>query len=419
MACDLRSNWAGLHRYRAAAIHQPSTIEEVRRLVAGARRVRALGSRHSFNAVADSEDGDLIWLGRIPARIAVDRDRMEVIVGAGATYAELGAELEGQGLALHNLASLPHVTVAGAIATGTHGSGDGNGNLATAVRGLELVRPDGTLAQVVRDDPDWGAFPVALGYLGLVTRVTLAVQPSFRVRQHVYRAVPWEEVLERFDEVMAGGYSVSIFTRWQGSTVEQVWCKSVDASTEPVPVQRFGGVLSPVTHTVGALEGSNVTARDGSPGPWWLRLPHFRPDGRPSFGDEVQSEYLVGRAQAAAALAAVRALADRIEPLLLVTELRTVAADELWLSPMYERPTLAIHFTWRKDPVRVRALLPEIERALAPFAARPHWGKVFAMEGRDLRSRYPLLPRFRDLARRWDPDGTFSNDYYRTYLQEA
>ncbi len=419
MLDELQTNWSGLHRYRAARVHEPQTRNEVRDLVAAARRVRAMGSRHSFNEVADSEGGDLISLRKLPLDLAVDRERMRITASAGASYGELAAELDQHGLALHNLASLPHVTLAGAIGTGTHGSGDRNGSLATALRGVELVRPDGTLTQVDDGDPDWEGFAVSLGYLGVVTRVTLAVEPAFTVRQHVYRDVPWEEVLGHFDEIMAAAFSTSIFTRWRAPAVEQVWRKTIDDSETPAPERWFGGTLAPRTATISALEGVNVTARDGSPGPWWLRVPHFRPDGIPSWGEEMQSEYMVHRERAVEALTAVRALADRIEPLLLATELRTVAPDRLWLSEMFERPTLCIHFTWRKEPDSVLPLLPVIESALAPFEPRPHWGKLFGMEGSEVRSRYPLLPRFRELVRRWDPDGTFSNDFYRRYLEEG
>lgn len=419
MLDELETNWSGLHRYGAARFHEPRSRDEVRSLVAGARRIRVLGSRHSFNEVADAEGGDLISLRKLPLDLSVDRERMLVTAGAGASYGELAAELDREGLALHNLASLPHVTLAGAIATGTHGSGDRHGSLATALRGVELVRPDGSLTEVDAADPDWEGFPVSLGYLGVVTRVTLAVEPAFTVRQHVYRDIPWDVVLEHFDEIMGGAYSTSIFTRWRAPAVEQVFRKTLDSSDAPAPEHWFGGTLAPRTATIAALEGGNVTARDGSPGPWWLRLPHFRPDGIPSWGVEMQAEYMVGREAAVDALTAVRTLADRIEPLLLATELRTVAPDHLWLSEMFDRPTLCIHFTWRKDPDAVLALLPSIEAALAPFEPRPHWGKVFAMDGAALRPRYPLLPRFRTLVRRWDPDGTFGNDFYRRYLEEA
>lgn len=414
----IEANWSGVHHYRAVRVHEPATVDEARRLVAGARRVRGLGSRHSFNQVADSEDGELISLRKLPLDLAVDRERMVVTANAGATYAELARELDSKGLALHNMASLQRITLAGAIATGTHGSGDANGGLSTSLRAVELVRPDGTLSRVDDTDPDWDGFPVSLGYLGLVTRVTLAVEPAFTVRQHVYEDVPWDSVLGNFDEVMAG-YSTSIFMRWQGPVVEEVWRKSLEADATPAPERWLGGKLAPGTISLPNLQGYTQTVRDGSPGPWWLRLPHFLPDGIAEVGDEIQTEYMVPREKAAEALSAVRALADRIEPVLRLTELRTVAPDRHWLSPMFGRPTLCIHFTWRRDPDGVLALLPAIESALAPFEPRPHWGKVFTLEGTAVRARYPLLPRFRDLVRRWDPDGRFTNDYYRRYLDEG
>ena len=146
-ATSVGTNWAGNIAYSARALHHPQTIDEVRRIVAGAARARALGSRHSFTTIADSEE--LISLGELRTEITVDAAAGEATVPAGTTYAQLAAVLEPHRLALPNLASLPHISVAGAVATATHGSGNRLGNLATAVSGLELVTGDVSLGLAI------------------------------------------------------------------------------------------------------------------------------------------------------------------------------------------------------------------------------------------------------------------------------
>jgi xylitol oxidase len=160
-----------------------------------------------------------------------------------------------------------------------------------------------------------------------------------------------------------------------------------------------------------------VTAQLGVPGRWLDRLPHFRRDAPPSnAGDELQSEYFVARHDAPSALRALRGLATSIAPVLLVSEVRSIAADELWLSGAYGRDTIALHFTWRNDPVGVAALLPTIEAALAPFDARPHWGKLSAAGGGTSIERYPRGADFRALVEAEDPEGRFTNPYLERVL---
>lgn len=396
----LGTNWSGHHTYAAAALHEPKSLEELQELVARTPRIRALGSRHSFNDLADSP-GDLVSLGAMPG--GLEFEGPTVTVPAGARYGEFVAELDAAGWALHNLASLPHISVAGAIATGTHGSGDRNGTLSSAVAGLELVLHDGSVHRARRGDPDFEGMVVALGALGVVTRVTLDIQPSFRVRQDVYEGLTWETALREFDQLMGSAYSVSVFTRWTGGEVGSVWLKSrgdvVDdllGEGRRVPVKR---------HPITEMPAQNTTTQ-GVPGPWHERLAHFRLEFTPSKGDELQTEYLVPRSHAVAAIEAVQALADRIEPHLLVTELRSMASDELWLSPAYRQDTVGIHFTWVRDPAAVLPLLPVLEAALEPYAYRAHWGKLFDRPG-----AYDRLPDFLDLASRLDPERRFWNAY--------
>jgi alditol oxidase len=409
------ANWAGSHTYSAERLHRPTTLREVREVVAAAPRVRVLGSRHSFNDIADS--AELVSLDGLPAAIAVDRAAGTVSVSGATRYGELAEALKAEGLALHNLASLPHISVAGAIATGTHGSGAGNGNLATAVAGLELVTSDGETVTAARGDADFDGLVVGLGALGAVTRVSVSIEPAYQVRQRVFEGLSWDALDEHFEAIMGAGYSASVFTRW-GDTVDQVWVKSrVTDAPEEVVGELFGAVAATVErHPILGLDPVHCTAQLGVPGAWSDRLPHFRMGFTPSAGEEIQSEYHLPRRHAGAAIAALRALADTMRPILQVAELRTIAADRLWMSPHYEQDTLAVHFTWERDAGAVRRVLADVEAALAPFAARPHWGKLFLAGAGEIAPLYPRLPDFRALAERLDPRGAFRNAWLERHV---
>jgi len=407
------TNWAGNHRYRAARLHRPASLEELRDVVSGASSVHVLGSRHSFNAIADAED--LISLEvlhteeALPAGVLVDRDAGTVSFGAGLKYGELVGRLDDEGLALHNLASLPHISVAGAVATATHGSGVRNGNLASAVAGVQLLTSDGELREFSRGDADFDGVVVGLGALGVVTRLTLDVRPAFQVRQRVFEGLSFEALCEHFDEIVSSAYSVSVFTHWEDA-VEQVWLKSRD--DEGQPDELFGA--TPATtdrHVIRGLDPTPCTPQLSRPGPWSDRLPHFRMGFTPSAGEELQSEWMLPRRHAVEALEAVRGLADRIRPLLLVCEIRTVAADRLWMSMNHGQDSVGLHFTWQPQQEAVEKLLRDLEEVLAPFGARPHWGKVFTAEAGDIAPLYPRHADFVRLVERLDPRGLFRNDW--------
>jgi alditol oxidase len=408
-------NWAGTHAYRAARIHRPSTVEELREIVARAPTVRVLGSRHSFSDIADS--GELVTLEGLPSDVVIDPERRSATVSAGVRYGELAEKLNAEGLALHNLASLPHISIAGAIATATHGSGDGNGNLATAVAGLQLVTSDGELIDVARGDSDFDGLVVGLGALGAVVRVMLDVEPSYEIRQRVFERLEWDALFEHFDAIAATGYSVSVFTRW-GEAVEQVWVKSrVADGPEEIRDELFGAVAATVDrHPIIGLDPVNCTPQLGVAGLWSDRLPHFRMGFTPSKGDEIQSEFFVPRARAVAAIEAMRGLGDRLEPLLLVSEIRTMAADRLWMSPQCGQATAALHFTWKREPEAVLRALAEVEAALRPLGARPHWGKVFVARAADIAPLYEHLGDFVALMERLDPRGAFRNAWLEERL---
>lgn len=405
-------NWAGNYTYRAEKLHRPSTIEQVQEIVANASGVRVLGSRHSFNDIADSSE--LVTLEAIPTDVVVDHAANTVSFNAALKYGELVETLNAEGLALHNLASLPHISVAGAVATATHGSGDTNSNLATAVAGLELVTSGGDIVEVSRGEPDFEGIVVGLGALGAVTRITLDVEPAYEVRQRVFEGLSWEALFENFDEITSRGYSVSVFTRW-GETNDQVWVKSrVTDEAEEAEGDLFGAVAAAVDrHPILELDASPCTPQLGRPGLWSDRLPHFRMGFTPSSGEELQSEYLLPRRHAAEAMEAVRALAAGIRPILQVSEIRTMAADRLWMSMAYGEDTVGIHFTWKLERDAVEAMLVQLEAALLPFGARPHWGKLFNADADAIAPLYERKSDFAGLVERLDPRGAFRNSWLR------
>jgi xylitol oxidase len=408
-------NWAGNYTYRARKLHRPSTIEQLQEILAKAPCVRVLGSRHSFNDIADSLE--LITLEAMPMDVVVDHAADTVSLNAALKYGELVQKLNEEGVALHNLASLPHISVAGAVATATHGSGEANGNLATAVVGLELVTSGGEIMEISRGEPYFDGLVVGLGALGAVTRITLDLEPAYEVRQRVFEGLSWEALFERFDEIVSCGYSVSIFTRWD-ETIDQVWVKSrVTDEPEQVENDLFGAAAAAVDrHPILGLDASSCTPQLGRVGSWADRLPHFRMGFTPSSGEELQSEYLIPRRYAVEAIEAVRSLADEIRPILQVSEIRAVAADRLWMSMNYGQDSVGIHFTWKPERDAVEDMLVRLESALVPFEARPHWGKLFNADTAALAPLYERMSDFIRLVERLDPRGAFRNSWLKAHV---
>ncbi|WP_323960113.1 FAD-binding protein [Arthrobacter sp. JZ12] len=412
MANDVGTNWAGNLAYGATVLHEPSSVEEVRRMVATASSIRALGSRHSFNTIADGTS-ELLSTAALTGPVTINRDRSTVTVGAGIRYGELARELERAGFALANLASLPHISVGGAVATGTHGSGNRNRSLAAAVVGLELVTGSGDLIAFDAGNPDLAGAVINLGALGVVTSLELEIEPAFEVEQTVFEQLPLDALTTNFDGVTGAAYSVSVFTTWRNpDAADSVWVKRRPDRDVPLAHTLFGAVrATEERHPLPGLPAIGCTPQLGAAGPWYNRLPHFKLDFTPSNGVELQSEYLVPRQHAVDAILAVRELSAEIAPLLQVNEIRTVAADELWLSSSYGTDAVGLHFTWVQDQPAVEAFLPTLEAALEPFAARPHWGKLFTLGAHDLDRLYPRLEDFRLLVKRMDPDGVFDNPF--------
>jgi xylitol oxidase len=416
-----QGNWAGNITFTAPEFHRPASIADLRAVVTRARQIRVLATGHAINDLADSPGAQVSLVG-LPPEVDVDSAAAQVRVAAGLSYAEVAGRLDRAGFALRNLASLPHISVAGACATGTHGSGQANQNLSAAIAGAELITADGDVIELDRGDAAFGGTAVHLGALGVVTRLILDVVPSFDISQRVYEDLPLEVLDDHFAEIMASAYSVSMFTDWRAPRLTQLWLKALadpdDPSAPSVTEEPwFDATPAPsARNPVPGLPPENCTEQLGVPGPWFDRLPHFRPEFTPSAGDELQSEYLLPVGCAVPALHALHQAGDQMARVLRICEIRRIAADDLWLSPCYRQDTVAFHFTWIPDTAAVLPVVALVERQLDPFTPRPHWGKVFTTPAAGLHARYERLPDFLDLARHYDPAGKFRNAYTARYL---
>jgi alditol oxidase len=417
---DKLKNWAGNLEYSTDRLYSAKSIQEVQSFVKKQSKLKVLGSRHCFNNIADSAN-ELLSLKAMDKVLALDAQTRTVTVEAGMTYGQLCPYLHEKGFALHNLASLPHISIAGACSTATHGSGEKNGNLATAVSALEFVAATGEPVRLSRqaDGEAFRGAVVGLGALGVLTKITLDVQPTYMMRQWVYENLPFAEMKEHFDAIQSSAYSVSLFTDWQNRNFSEVWLKSrtEEGKAFEATAEFFGAKrASKNMHPIAELSAENCTEQMGVLGPWYERLPHFRMGFTPSAGRELQSEYFVPRQHAVEAILAVERLRDQITPHLMISEIRAIAADELWMSPCHGQSCVTIHFTWKQDWPAVRKLLPVIERELAPFRARPHWGKLFTMAPAELRSIYEKMPEFIALSKKYDPVGKFHNEFLNTNI---
>ncbi len=415
-------NWAGNYTYHASNWHIPESVEEIQRLVKKCNRLKVVGSRHSFNHIADSNE-HIVSVEQLNRVIDFDKEKQKITVEAGMKYSDVCQYLDETGLALHNLASLPHISVAGACATATHGSGDKNGNLATIVSGIEFVNGNGEIITLTREEheEEMRGLSVSLGAFGIITKLTLDLIPDFQVRQVVYQNLSFHEFYQYYDEIYASAYSVSLFTDWQEERFNQVWLKQTITEQDAVELNTdfYGAELANVNlHPISGHGAEHCTEQLGVLGPWHDRLAHFKMNFTPSSGKELQSEYILSRHHISDAMKKLNGLRDEIAPLLLVSELRSIKADDLWMSMNYKQDSIGIHFTWKDLWNEVKLVLPKIEAVLEPFQPRPHWGKLFTMDPTKLQTRYKQLPAFRQLVRKYDPDGKFRNEFLEQYIFE-
>jgi xylitol oxidase len=417
---DRLQNWAGNITYSTNRVFYPKTLSEMQSQVKQCDRMRGLGTRHCFNTIADSSD-NLVSSNKMNNILSLDTVQKTVTVEAGITYGALAPYLHQKGFALHNLASLPHISVGGSIITATHGSGVKNGNLSTSVRGLQMVIADGTVVELSREKNgnEFDGAVVSLGALGMLTRLTLDIEPTYSMQQQVFIHLPLSQLKDHFEEIVSAGYSVSLFTDWQSDSVNEVWIKQkVNPEMKSRGLSEFYGARAADKdlHPIIELSAENCTPQMGVEGPWYERLPHFKMGFTPSSGKELQSEYFIGRKNAVEAIMAIQSIGKEIGPHLFITEIRTIAADGFWLSPCRDRDSVAIHFTWKQDWDAVKKLLPRIEELLSPYQPRPHWGKLFTMAPATLQSRYEKLEDFKTLARHYDPNGKFRNAFLKNEL---
>ena len=412
---DKLTNWAGNIEYGTDKLYSAKSLKDVQDFVRNRNKLKVLGTHHCFNTIADS-NSEFLSLKPMDQVVNLDANAKTVTIESGLSYGQLCPHLDREGWALHNLASLPHISVAGACSTATHGSGEKNGNLATAVSALEMVNANGDLVKLSRsqDGEAFRAAVVGLGAMGVITKLTLDVQPRFMMKQYVYQDLPMNELKENFDAIESADYSVSLFTDWRTKRINEVWLK-IRMPEQPVfdaPAEFFGAKRATRNlHPIIELSAENCTEQMGVPGPWYDRLPHFRMGFMPSAGKELQTEYFVPRHNAIDAILAIARLHNQTSPHLLITEIRTIAADDLWMSPCYKQSSVTIHFTWKPDWPAVRRLLPVIEKELSPFHGRPHWAKLFTISPADIHSRYERLPEFIEACKKYDPHGKFRNEF--------
>ena len=413
------TNWAGNLEYSTDVVFYPKTVAEVQQLIKEHNKIKALGTRHCFNTIADSKDGFISTKG-LNKLVSLDESAKTVTVEGGMKYGELAPWLHSKGYALHNLASLPHISVAGAITTATHGSGVKNGNLSTAVSALEMVKTDGSLLHLSKKDGDaFYAAVVGLGALGIITKVTLDIQPTFMMRQYVYEHLPLSQLEQHFDDIVSAGYSVSLFTDWQSDSINEVWIKSRadDEKNSEAKKDWYGASAATKNmHPIAALSAENCTEQMGVPGPWYERMPHFKMGFTPSSGKELQTEYFVPHKHGLEAMMAIQKMGKEIGPHLFISEIRTIAADNFLMSPCYKQDSVTIHFTWKQEWEEVSKLLPQIETALAPFGARPHWGKIFMLSPQTLDARYQNASAFKNVIAQYDAQGKLQNEFLKKNL---
>lgn len=410
-------NWAGNLTFSAREFIEVNSISKLQQVVSSSQAVKVLATGHSFNAIGDTTE-TLISIKNLSNGIEIDSQNAQALISAGMAYADAARYLESNGWAFSNMASLGEVTIAGAISTGTHGSGSNNGVLSTSVVGLEIVLGSGELITIDQSNSEeFAGFVVSLGALGVFTKIKMRIIPSFSVKQFVYENIGIQVVAENFDTVFNSAYSVSYFSNWAKNSTGQIWMKFLDDSSSDNLSDNWLGAnqAKAKQHPVKINNPDPCTDQLGISGKWLYRLPHFKLDSSPASGDEVQTEYLVDRKYVNEYIQDLRAIGDEIAPRVYATEIRTIKSDELWLSGAYQRETVGFHFTWKKSDTLVD-FLPRIEEILGKHHGRPHWAKLFSVRSDELSARYPKYSDFEALLKKYDPKQKFRNKFIDQYF---
>jgi len=410
-------NWAGNLTFSAKEYIEIDSISKLQSIVSKASGVKVLATGHSFNDIADTNQTQ-ISIKNLSNKIEIDSIKKVVLVPAGMQYADVCRYLETKGWALFNTASLGEITVAGAMLTGTHGSGSNNPVLSDCVEGIEMVLESGEIFNISREDSDeFFGFVISLGALGVFTKLKLKIVESFSIKQFVYENIGIQSISENFDDVFDKSYSVSYFSNWKKNSTGQIWMKFLDNNNFPqLPsVWLDGNIANANQHPVKVNDPSPCTDQMGVSGKWLYRLPHFKLDSSPASGDEVQTEYLVDRAYVSHYIDELSNIGDEIAARVYATEIRTIKADDLWLSGAHGRQTVGFHFTWKKSD-SLQTFLPKIEEILGNHNGRPHWGKLFSTPRENLIGRYPKYSNFEDLLKKYDPNKKFRNSFINRYF---
>ncbi|HET7388086.1 MAG TPA: D-arabinono-1,4-lactone oxidase [Nocardioidaceae bacterium] len=419
-------NWSGLESAHPAQVLTPSSVREVCDAVVAARanglRVKMVGTGHSFTGIA-ATDGLLLLPRRLVGIRSVDRDAMTVAVLAGTPLRELNIRLEELGLALHNMGDVAEQTVAGAVSTGTHGTGGHWASLSAQVAALELVDAEGRVRTCsAQQDPDlFSAARVGLGALGILTAVTFLVEPAFTL-EAVEEPMTWDQVVSGFDEMVAANHHAEAY--WFPHTDRMLTKRNNRTLDEPRPlsrvrgyvddellsntvfglVNRVGNIAPAGIRRLNQLSARALTARTYSD------VSHrvFTSPRRVRFRE---MEYAVPRQEGMAALTEVRRLIDsRDWRISFPVEIRYAPADDLWLSTASGRESvyLAFHVNAATDHADY---FETVEKVLEAHDGRPHWGKLHTRTADDLASAYPCFADFLAVRDRLDHPRLFTNDY--------
>jgi FAD-linked oxidoreductase len=428
------TNWSGSVRCRPASIARPRTLDELRRIVTAAAAdgatagLRVAGSGHSFTPLAATE-GTLVSLEHAAGVVSTDKEARVADVLAGTTLRRLGPELAAAGLAMENLGDIDAQALAGALATGTHGTGAGLGSLSTQIAGLRLVLADGDVLDLspVGDADLFKAAQVSLGALGVVWQVRLRLVPVFRLR-YVRRNMDLEDCLARLPELREHRH----FELYWFPFTARAATKTMDETTEPSTAGGFGrwfddivlengafGLLSEACRLVPSLcapvsrlsaavvsEGSRIGAS-------------YRVFATPRHVRFQEMEYAVAADRGPDCLREIRRFVDEKKPAVhFPVEFRLVKADDIWLSPAFGRDSvyIAVHM-YRGMPYR--AYFDGVEAIFRNHGGRPHWGKMHTRTAAELEALYPEWGRFHEVRRRLDPRGVFLNPYLRGLFGEG